>query len=144
MMSHEIRTPLNAVIGMSSLLMDTPLSPVQQEFASTIRTSGDALLSIINDILDFSKIEAGRIELEERAFDLRQCVESAISLLRDQSAEKGLELSYIIDQQVPAAICGDETRLRQILLNLISNAIKFTDSGEVAVSVTTNPISGSS
>ncbi|HLO15555.1 MAG TPA: histidine kinase dimerization/phospho-acceptor domain-containing protein, partial [Anaerolineales bacterium] len=89
-MSHEIRTPMNAIIGMTSLLLDTALTAAQQEFASTIRTSGDALLAIINDILDFSKIEAGRIELEERAFDLRQCVESAMSLLLDQSAEKGL------------------------------------------------------
>jgi signal transduction histidine kinase/DNA-binding response OmpR family regulator len=134
-MSHEIRTPMNAIIGMTSLLLDTTLTPAQQEFASTIRTSGDALLSIINDILDFSKIEAGKIELEQRAFDLHQCVEDAISLLRDQSAEKGLELSYVIDPQVPIAIYGDETRLRQILLNLLSNAIKFTDSGEVAISI---------
>ena len=135
-MSHEIRTPMNAIIGMTSLLLDTALTPAQQEFASTIRTSGDALLAIINDILDFSKIEAGRIEMEERAFDLRQCVESAISLLLDQSAEKGLELSCAIDSQVPSAIFGDETRLRQILLNLLSNAIKFTEAGEVAIAIT--------
>ncbi|HLO34346.1 MAG TPA: response regulator [Anaerolineales bacterium] len=135
-MSHEIRTPMNAIIGMTSLLLDTALTPAQQEFASTIRTSGDALLAIINEILDFSKIEAGRIELEERAFDLRQCVESAMSLLLDQSVEKGLELSCVIDPQVPAAIFGDEPRLRQILLNLLSNAIKFTEDGEVTIGIT--------
>ncbi len=140
MMSHEIRTPLNAVIGMTSLLMDTALTPSQQEFASTIRTSGDALLAIINDILDFSKIEAGRIELEQRPFDVRKCVWSAMSLLSDNSIEKGLELSCEIDPRVPAAIIGDETRLRQVLLNLLSNAIKFTESGEIKIAVTASDL----
>ncbi|MCR6630405.1 MAG: ATP-binding protein [Magnetospirillum sp.] len=136
MMSHEIRTPMNGVIGMASLLRDTPLTPLQLDYLQTIESSSDSLLTIINDILDYSKIEAGRIELEHAPFDLRQCVEESLDLFTAKAAQKGIELVYSFAPNVPSWIIGDVTRLRQILANLVGNAVKFTSRGEIEVAVT--------
>jgi len=134
-MSHEIRTPMNGVIGMTSILADTELTEMQRDCVSTISTSGESLMTVINDILDFSKIESGRMQLETRAFNLERCIEEAIDLFAAPIRLKGLEAAYLVAPEIPSNLMGDALRLRQVLVNLIGNALKFTAKGEISINV---------
>jgi PAS domain S-box-containing protein len=139
-MSHEIRTPMNAVIGMSDLLLEMDPKIEQRDYLETIRSSGNALLAIINDILDYSKIDGNKLELDIQPFDLARCIEVSMDLVAARAAEKGLELTYFQEEDVPTLLIGDEIRLRQILTNLLGNAVKFTEMGEVVLSVSSSPL----
>jgi len=132
-MSHEMRTPLNGILGMTSLLLDTVLEPNQRAYAESVRESGVALLALINDLLDYSKIEAGRLDIEQAAFSPMNMIQSVAELLSPKAADKGIEITAFVDSAVPAELFGDEARLRQVLINLAGNGVKFTDTGGVAI-----------
>ena len=141
-MSHELRTPLNSVIGYSSLLLDDNLTQMQKENIESIRNGGEALLSIISDILEFSMAEKEKITLEHQLFSLKHCIEESFDIVAVQASQKGLNLAYTINYGTPDTIMGDHGRLRQILVNLLTNAIKFTDIGDVSVSVSSKVLEG--
>ena len=140
-MSHEIRTPMNGVIGMASLLKQTSLTDEQKEYADTILNCGESLVTIINDILDFSKMEAGKMEIEHKEFNLRTCIEEILDVFANRVNKSGIDLSYQIDLKVPTSITGDSLRLRQVIINLVGNAIKFTKQGEVFIDVSLQNLS---